>query len=161
MNSSTTASDLEGLDAADAFITASRALVGMAIRSVSAAASEVTLPQHRLMVLLAAGGPQGVGSLAEQLNVDQSNASRLCGRLERLDLVARQRSSVDGRAVEVHLTASGTKVLRAVEEHRRREVQEVLSRMPEDAVGHAVQALAAFGRAAHERTGQDWSVPVC
>jgi hypothetical protein len=47
-----------------------------------------------------------------------------------------------------------------LEEHRRREVQEVLSRMPEEAVWPAVQALAAFARAAHERTGQDWSVRV-
>src|SRR3954471_24051863 len=80
-------------DMADAFITVSRALVGIAVRSVNAAPVEVTLTQHRLLVLLATGGDQTVKALAEQLQVNASNASRLCDRLQKLDLVARDRSS--------------------------------------------------------------------
>lgn len=145
-------------DAAEAFITASRALVGIAIRSISAAPVEITLPQHRVLVLLAAGGATSIGEIAEQLGIDQSNASRLCDRLQRLGLVVRRRSSTDGRAVDVHLTSSGTSLLKAVSSLRRAEVQRVLSSMPEPEVEAAMRALTAFSRAAHESTEQEWTV---
>lgn len=137
-------------DAAEVFITASRALVGIAIRSINAAPVEITIPQHRLLVLLATSGTQSIGELADQLGIDQSNASRLCGRLQRLGLIDRQRSRTDGRAIDVHLSPAGTSLLRAVNSSRRREVQRILSSMPERAVESAVQALTAFSEAAHE-----------
>jgi DNA-binding MarR family transcriptional regulator len=146
-------------EAAEAFTTASRALVGIAIRSINAAAVDLTLPQHRVLVVLAAEGPQGIGQLAEQLGVDQSNASRICDRLQRLDLVARRRSSTDGRAVLVHLTNSGAQVLRAVNSHRHREVARVLAAMPPEAVSSAVAALNAFSDAARETRASGWSMP--
>ena len=64
-------------------LTASRALVGIAIRSIAAAPVEVTVAQHRLLVLLAAHGPQSVGEIAEHLGVNPSNASRHGDRLQR------------------------------------------------------------------------------
>jgi DNA-binding MarR family transcriptional regulator len=140
--------------AAEAFIRASRALVGMAIRSIGAAPVEVTLPQHRLLVLLANGGPQTVGQLAEQLGVDQSNASRLGDRLQRLGLVVRQRSASDGRAVEITLASPGHELLAAVDAARRREVERVLAAMSPEDVAAAVRALEAFSTAAHETGGQ-------
>lgn len=84
-------------DVAEAFMAISRALVGIAVRSINVAAVEVTLTQHTLLVLLATGGDQTVGALAEQLEVNASNTSRLCDRLQKLGLVARVRSSIDGR----------------------------------------------------------------
>lgn len=153
-----TARDRASAEAAEAFITASRAMVGIAIRSINAASADITLPQHRVMVVLAAAGPQGISQLADQLGIDQSNASRLCDRLQRLGLIVRQRSSADGRAVQVHLTSSGIRVLNAVNTYRHREVQRVLSTMSRRTVEAAVQALTAFSQAARETTEQDWSV---
>jgi DNA-binding MarR family transcriptional regulator len=152
------APDRATAQAAEAFITASRALVGIAIRSINAASADITLPQHRVMVVLAADGPQGISQLADQLGIDQSNASRLCDRLQRLGLIARQRSSTDGRAVRVHLTSSGARLLKEVNGHRQREVGRVLSTMPRRTVEAAVQALTAFSQAAQENTEQEWSV---
>jgi DNA-binding MarR family transcriptional regulator len=151
------APDRTTAQAAEAFITASRALVGIAIRSINAASADITLPQHRVMVVLAADGPQGISQLADQLAIDQSNASRLCDRLQRLGLIARQRSSTDGRAVHVHLTSSGAKLLKEVNAYRQREVGRVLSTMPRRTVEAAVQALTDFSQAAREATEQDWS----
>lgn len=142
--------------AADAFVTASRALVGMAVRSLNAAPVEVTLTQHRVLVLLATGGEQTIGALAEQLRVNASNASRLCDRLQRLGLVDRLRSPTDGRAVVVHLTAAGRGVLEAVRDHRRAEVRRVLDRMAPHEVATMVGALTAFGDAAHEVGESEW-----
>jgi DNA-binding MarR family transcriptional regulator len=145
-------------EAAEAFITASRALVGIAIRSINAASADITLPQHRVLVVLAADGPQGISQLADQLGIDQSNASRLCDRLQRLGLIVRQRSSTDGRAVHVHLTSSGAELLKEVNAHRQREVGRVLSTMPRRSVEAALQALTDFSQAAREATEQEWSV---
>jgi DNA-binding MarR family transcriptional regulator len=145
---------------ADAFITVSRALVGIAVRSVNAAPVEVTLVQHRLLVLLATGGDQTVGTLAEQLDVNASNASRLCDRLQRLGLVARDRSSRDGRAVDVSLTPAGRALLETVRTHRRDEVERVLSHLSQADVDAAIRALTAFGEAAHEIGEAQWTAYV-
>lgn len=145
-------------DVADAFMTVSRALVGIAVRSINAAPVEVTLTQHRLLVLLATGGDQTVGALAEQLEVNASNASRLCDRLQKLGLVARDRSSSDGRAVDVSLTAAGRELLETVWTHRRHDIQRVLGQMAHTDVDATITALAAFGEAAHEFGEVEWGV---
>src|SRR5690242_2073354 len=145
---------------ADAFITVSRALVGTAVRSVNAAPVEVTLVQHRLLVLLATGGDQTVGTLAGQLEVNASNASRLCDRLQKLGLVSRDRSTTDGRAVEVSLTASGRELLETVRDHRRHEVRRILSHMSPDNVEAAITALTAFGEAANEVGEAQWTAHI-
>lgn len=147
-------------DLADAFITVSRALVGIAVRSINAAPVEVTLIQHRLLVLLATGGDQTVGTLAEQLEVNASNASRLCDRLQKLDLVTRDRSSSDGRAVDVSLTASGRKLLETVRAHRRHEIRRILSHLPRHDVEVTIEALTAFGDAAHEVGETQWTAHI-
>lgn len=146
-----------GDDIADAFITVSRALVGIAVRSINAASVEITLVQHRVLVLLAMRGDQTVGALAEQLVVNGSNASRLCDRLQKLGLVARDRSSSDGRAVDVSLTTAGRELLETVRTHRRREIQTVLGHMPPTDVNATIKALTAFGEAAHEVAEAEWT----
>ena len=143
-------------EAADAFITAGRALVGMAVRSIAAAPIEITLPQHRALVLLATRGSQTVSALAEPLGVNPSNASRLCDRLERLGLVVRRRSDSDGRSVVISLTDAGRSLLKTVNDHRRDEVAKVLAQMRDDDVEAAIHSLEAFARAAHELAKDDW-----
>lgn len=142
---------------AAAFVTASRALVAVAIRSIEAAPVEVTVPQHRALVLLAAHGPQAVGQIAHQLGVNPSNATRLCDRLQRLDLVERTPSPADGRGVQVSISAAGRRLIDAVTAHRRTEVLQVLGDMPLPQAREVVTALDAFNRAARERSEQDWS----
>jgi DNA-binding MarR family transcriptional regulator len=143
---------------ADAFVTASRALVAMAVRSVAAAPVEITLPQHRALVLLATHGSQTVGALASPLGINHSNASRLCDRLERLGLVARRRSASDARSVEISLTQAGRKLLDGVNEHRRNEVIQVLRTMPQADAELTIRALAAFSEAAHEVAAEGWAM---
>jgi DNA-binding MarR family transcriptional regulator len=140
----------------DALITASRALVGLAVRSVNAAPVDITVTQHRALVLLATQGEQSVGALADQLRIDASNGTRLCDRLQRLGLVERFRSPVDGRAVNVSLTAAGRRVLEEVRAHRRRELGRILRDVPPDGVQAMVDALTAFTRAAHEAGETEW-----
>lgn len=142
---------------AEAFITASRALVGMAVRSIDTAAETITVAQHRVLVILAARGPQTIGDVAAELAVNPSNATRHCERLNRLGLVIKQRSAQDGRIVEVSLSRAGRRLLEAVTEARRREVLAVLDRMDGQRAEEVVRALAAFNEAARELGQDDWS----
>ena len=157
MAKQTPASTAVNVDLADAFITVSRALVGIAVRSINAAPVEVTVVQHRLLVLLETGGDQTVGTLAGQLEVNASNASRLCDRLQKLELVTRDRSPSDGRAVEISLTPAGRRLLETVHQHRRSEVGQVLGRMQTPDVDATIDALTAFADAAREAGEAHWS----
>ena len=66
---------------ADAVLDASRVLVAVAARSLAAAPSDVTLPQYRVLVVLATRGPQRPSDLAAELGVAASSITRMCDRL--------------------------------------------------------------------------------
>jgi DNA-binding MarR family transcriptional regulator len=136
--------------AAKAFLTASRALMGISVRSVAASPVPLTVPQHRLLVLVASDGPRRVGTLADDLGVNQSNASRLVDRLGKLGLVRRVRDLEDGRASMVELTPSGRDVLEEVNSHRLHAVMEVLQEISPERRFRAAEALRDFNEAAHE-----------
>jgi DNA-binding MarR family transcriptional regulator len=140
---------------AKVFVTTCRALAGIAIRSVEAAPVDVTVPQYRVLTLLVGAGPQLIGAIAEQLGVNPSNATRLCDRLQKLGLVQRARSLDDGRAVQVTITPSGRRLVASVDQHRRREVLDVLRRLTPTQTRTAARSMAAFNQAANERVDQD------
>ena len=144
-------------DLADAFLTASRALIGLAVRSIEAAPVDVTVAQHRVLVLLAARGDLTIRDLADRLGVNPSNATRYCDRLQRLGLVHRARSVEDGRMVQVRLTQEGQALVTAVTERRRQEIDQVLERMTGPDAIRVVAALRAFNRAAGEVEDRDWA----
>ena len=135
---------------AEALLVASRALVAIAVRSMSASTVAVTVVQYRVLVLLESRGKLSVTAIADELGVDQSNASRHCSRLTHLGLVNRARSAHDGRAVDVVLTAAGRHHVQAVRRARRREIARVLDRMPDDAARAAVWAFEQFDHAAED-----------
>jgi hypothetical protein len=56
-----------GVDVVGAVLTASRAMVAVATRSLGAAAEETTIAQDRALVVLALRGPQRISDLAGAL----------------------------------------------------------------------------------------------
>jgi DNA-binding MarR family transcriptional regulator len=81
------------MDAAlEAALTTSRALVGIAARSMSHL-DDVTLSQYRALVVLAAHGPLRSGDLADHLGVHPSTLTRLVDRLAAKRLVSRSHPS--------------------------------------------------------------------
>jgi DNA-binding MarR family transcriptional regulator len=135
---------------AEALAETSRALVAIAVRSMAAGSTEVTVAQHRVLVLLDERGGLSVNALADSLGVDQSNASRHCSRLARLGLVTRSRAAHDGRAVMVGLTPAGRRQIHAVDEARSCEIQRVLDRLPDAAARDVVRAFELFRGAADD-----------
>jgi DNA-binding MarR family transcriptional regulator len=142
----------------DAVLGASRALVGVAARSLATVAEDVTLAQYRALIELASRGPQRLADLATALGVEPSTATRMCDRLVRKGLVARRRSSDDRRAVRVSLTAGGAAVVAEVSRRRRVEIVEIMGRLPTAQRASVLRALRAFADAAGEVPEQDWSL---
>lgn len=133
---------------AEALLLASRALVAVAARSL-ADADGVTLPQWRALVVLS-GGPAPVSALADALDVHPTTATRLCDRLVRKRLVRRVPGADDRRAVEVHLTAAGKRLVHRVTDRRRRDLAAIVARMPAKDADLMVRSLRAFAAAAGE-----------
>jgi DNA-binding MarR family transcriptional regulator len=140
-------------------LTASRALVGVAARSLAVAApTDVTLPQYRALVVLAARGPLRVGDLAEALGIHASTATRLCDRLVGRRLVRRAVDRDNRRETTISLSAPGRKVVDDVTEVRRTEIRGIVDRIPADLRGPAVAALVAFAEAAGEPQQEAWTL---
>lgn len=142
----------------DAVLAASRALVAVAARSLSHLAEDVTLVQYRVLVELAARGPQRVADLAGVLGVDPSTATRMCDRLVRKGLIVRRRTSTDRRTVRASITGAGREVVAEVTRRRRAELAAILSRLPDKDSTPVLAALRAFAEAAGEVPEQEWSL---
>lgn len=141
----------------DAVLTASRALVAMAARSLADAGEDVTLTQYRSLVVLASRGPQGVASLAEAVAVTPPTASRLVDRLLRKGLVNRRTDRHDRRQVRVVLTGAGRELVNLVTERRRQEIAALLTSIAPDVQQSMATGLRQLAAAAGEVPEQDWS----
>lgn len=143
----------------EAVLTASRALVAVAARSLTVrSAKDVTLPQYRALVVLAAHGPRRVGELAQALAIHPSTATRLCDRLVERKLVRRAVDRTNRRETVITLSATGRKLVDDVTVVRRREIAEIVDRIPAELRAPAVAALVAFAEAAGEPTQEAWTL---
>ena len=153
-----TAGTVRGEDLVEAFLGVSRALVGVAARSLANLAEDVTLAQYRFLIELASRGPQRITDLAEALGVDSSTATRMCDRLVRKELIQRRRATSDRRAVRVSLTPTGRDLVQQVSRRRRAEIAKILQRLPRSDLAPVLEALRTFAEAAGEVPEQDWSL---
>lgn len=144
-------------DVVDAVLGASRVLIAVAARSVAGAGADVTLPQYRVLVVLASRGPQRLADLSAALDVTPSTGTRMCDRLVRKRLVRRQRLTSDRRSVRVALTEAGAELVAGATRRRRAEIGRILRRLPAADRAAVVAALRALAAAAGEVPEQDWS----
>ena len=145
-------------DAAEAALVASRALVGVAARSLAAIEATVTLVQYRAMVVLASREGLNVGSLAEALGIHASTATRLCDRLAEKELIDRHTSTASRREVVLGLTAEGRALVRAVTARRRREIVKIIGHLDETQRAALVAAFETFADAAGETPDSAWKL---
>ncbi|HEX2699101.1 MAG TPA: MarR family transcriptional regulator [Acidimicrobiales bacterium] len=136
-------------EAGDALLVASRALVGVAARSL-AGVGDVTLPQFRVLVLVSSRDRTTVSDLAAALGVHSTSASRLCDRLVRKRLLQRREAAEDRRQTDLFVTAAGRRLVSRVTQRRRRDLAAIAERMGEAAAADAVRVLRAFAAAAEE-----------
>ncbi len=141
----------------DAVLSASRVLVAVAARSLSDVAEEVTLTQYRTLVVLASRGPQNLAGLAELVGVTSATATRMCDRLVKKRLIARQAIKNDRRQVRLALTKEGLRLVDEVTERRRREIEVIVDTIASAEQAVLIHALSRFAAAAGEVPEQDWS----
>lgn len=137
----------------DEVLAASRGLLGVVARSLTTALEHVTVPQFRLIVLVSTLGPTRAGDLADRLAVEPSTLTRNVDRLVAGGWVERRPGSTNRREVLVAATDRGRALVDEVSERRRRELAEVLERVPE-----ADRAVVVAGMRAL-RTAMDEPLP--
>jgi DNA-binding MarR family transcriptional regulator len=142
----------------DAVLVASRALVGVAARSLAGTEDTVTLVQYRALVLLAARGSMNVGGLADVLDVHQSTATRLCDRLVARGLVDRGHSPENRREVVLSLTPDGQALIRSVTAKRRAELDRIMDRLTVKQRASVNDAFKLFADAAGEVPDDAWKL---
>src|SRR5277367_2392884 len=147
-------------DAVDAVLTASRALVAVATKSLGTAAEETTIAQYRSLVVLASRGPQRLVDVASALGVAPSTAGRMCDRLARKGLIRRNRARADRRSVLVSITAAGREVVDQATARRRELIAEILAVLPPERQREIAVTLQAFAEASGEVPDSDWPAPL-
>src|SRR5262245_6296840 len=98
----------------EALLSATRAMVALAARSLAGLDADVTLPQYRALVVLASRGPQRVADISTELGVAPSTGTRMCDRLVRKGLIRRYRIPSDRREVRLSLTQTGRALVQEV-----------------------------------------------
>src|SRR5512139_1808176 len=141
--------------AVDATLAASKALVGVAARSLAVLDDELTLGQFRALLVVVEGRAGGPGDLATMLEVHPSNAGRLVDRLVAKGLLERSVDDTDRRHVTVVATPGGRRVVQRVLAHRRAVIADLLSGLSVDEAVAFADALTRFAEVA----GEDPSVP--
>lgn len=143
-------------DVTDALLTASRVLVAVAARSLAGVSENVTLAQYRALVVLQSRGPQSLQSLASELQVVPSTATRMCDRLYGKGLIDRVLASEDRREVELSITDAGSSIVSTVTRRRRAELRKIVSDMKPTRRRELVAALEEFAAAAGETPSGQW-----
>jgi DNA-binding MarR family transcriptional regulator len=142
---------------ADHVLAACRLLVSISVRSANAV--EVTLPQLRMLVVIASHGTTTLSALAAATGQHLSNASRACDRMVASGWVTRTDHPADRRRLQISLTPAGRRIVTKVSESRRRMVMPILRRMPASGRAQLVAALTEFAEAGGEPTATDlWSL---
>lgn len=99
---------------------------------------------------LRVAGPLTVTTLAERLNIDRTNVSRLCARMEVNGEVERVPHPEDGRARLVNLTKDGARLAERVDLSSTDHFAIVLGRLDTD-MGSVIKTLDALTQAMGEQ----------
>jgi DNA-binding MarR family transcriptional regulator len=108
---------------------ATRMLAGVALRSMDALDGEVTLPQFRLLAVLADLGPVPSGQAARALGLDRSTITRLADRLVAAGHVTRGSDPGHRGVVLLDLTTSGRDLVITADTWRWQELARIMARL--------------------------------
>lgn len=145
-------------EATDAVLVVSRALVGLAAKSLGATESQITLPQYRALVVLDSRGDQNVSTLADALGIHPSTLTRLCDRLIEKRLIERGTSGESRREVMLVLSEKGRALVRAETEQRRRAIREIVERIEPAMQSAIADVFNALADAAEEVRTHAWKL---
>lgn len=132
----------------EAVMHATQRLVAITAQAMADVEDVVTLPQFRVLVMVATAGSLNLRSVAAELKVHPSNATRTCDRLVSGGLLSRRENPEDRRQSLLTLTDAGRRLIDSVLDRRRTAIGEVLARLPEERRAGLAAHLDAFTEAA-------------
>jgi len=125
-----------------------RVLVGLALRSIDGPGGAVSLPQFRVLAILADLGPTRSGRVARALGLDASTVTRLADRLVASGHVERHGEPGHRGVVTLTLTAQGRGLVTQVARWRRGELSQIASRLTPENQEVATRVFRSFVDAA-------------
>ncbi len=114
----------------EALQAATRVLAGVALRSLNVLDGVITLPQFRMLAVLAELGCARSSRVARALGLDASTVTRLADRLVSAGHVTRGGDPRHRSVVTLQLTPSGEGLVRAVSRWRQRELSRIVAGLP-------------------------------
>jgi len=132
---------------------ATRVLAGVALRSVDVLDGAVTLPQLRMLAVLADLGRARSVQVARALGLEASTVTRLADRMVAAGHVTRGRERGHRGVVTLELTASGQDLVRQVAAWREQELARIFQQLPLAARAQVTAALRQLVEAAGEGYG--------
>lgn len=148
------------LGTAEALQAATRMLTGVALRSVEVLDDAVTLPQFRLLAVIADLGPVPSGQAARTLGLDRSTITRLADKMVAAGHVVRGTDPRHRGVVTLELTASGRDLVAAASGWRQRELARIMGRLTPAEQAAVTASLGLLVRAAGEEYGVTADRPI-
>jgi DNA-binding MarR family transcriptional regulator len=141
---------------------ATRVLTGVALRSLEVLDRAVTLPQFRMLAVLADLGCARSARVARTLGLDASTVTRLADRLVTAGHVCRGSDPSHRSVVTLELTPSGQHLVGEVQAWRQRELARMIGGLPPATRAGLATALRQLVEAAGEGYGLPaaWPVPL-
>jgi DNA-binding MarR family transcriptional regulator len=143
----------EFADEVDALQAATRVLAGVALRSLDVLDGVVTLPQYRMLAVLAELGRARSARVARALGLDASTVTRLADRLVTTGHVVRGSDPRHRSVVTLELTPSGQRLVSAVSGWRQRELGRIVATLPPAIQVQLTSVLGGLVMAAGEGYG--------
>lgn len=122
------------------------------------AAARLTMPQLKVLLLLARSGSAPVSWLAARMSVSPPNITGILDRLEERGLVRRTNDPRDRRVVRIVLTDEGQQLLRDLTMSGASQFHEVMAALPDETVQSLSSSLGALLEAL-ERSQQEAAQP--
>lgn len=132
------------VDDVDAVLAACRLLVAISVRSLAEVEEEVTMPQLRILVVLASRGASTLSDLAAASGLHLSSASRVCDRMVHDGLLDRIDDPADRRSLQLTVTDRGADLVARVARARRAAIGPILRRMAPQRRAELISALNDF-----------------
>jgi DNA-binding MarR family transcriptional regulator len=116
-------------------------------RLISSGAWELTIPQLRVLTIVAGNADCTMGELARSLGISLSAATGLVDRLVQQGLIEREANPNDRRVVCLRLTEGGRRAREACRQERRRRVEAALRSLSAKEQTEIAAALALLHKA--------------
>ncbi len=142
-----------GPDTLETLQAATRVLAGVALRSVDVLDGAVTLPQFRMLAVLAELGRARSVQVARALGLEASTVTRLADRMVAAGYVSRGGEPGHRGVVALELTVSGKHLVDQVAAWREQELARIYRQLPPAGQAQVTRALRQLVEAAGEGYG--------